>query len=785
MSEVVVTNGSELIDHSPSHPEAAPPVPGASNLVLIDNYDSFTWNVYQYLVLEGATVTVFRNDEITLEDLIAKRPTQIVVSPGPGHPDTDAGISKDAIRYFAGKIPILGVCMGEQCIFSVFGGHVEATGEILHGKTSPLRHDHRGIFAGLAQDLPVTRYHSLAGTHPTLPDCLEVSGWIASGPDGGKGIIMGVRHKELLVEGVQFHPESILTAEGRSMLKNFLMMSGGTWKENALSSQGVRISKDARTVGAMTNGGSKTTGQQNGSILDRIFSRRKSVIEVQKQTPSQRPLDLQAAYDLGIAPPLISFPTRLRSSPFTLSLAAEIKRASPSKGDIAPFICAPAQAKKYAQAGASVISVLTEPDWFKGSVDDLRAVRQSLEGMPNRPAVLRKDFIFDAYQILEARIAGADTVLLIVKMLSQDVLRALYFYSQSLGMEPLVEVNNIEEMKIALDLEAQVIGVNNRNLTNFEVDLETTSRLMSGVPKGTVIAALSGISGPEDVEAYKKNGVGAVLVGEALMRHHDTTKFAKDLLGGEKSADCTPDRLNLMVKICGTRTPEAARVAITSGADMIGMILVEGRKRCVSSEIALKISKVVHGTPKPTAEIEIGPLADDSLQGNDFFDHMSRFFRRDDRALLVGVFRDQPLSYVLAQQKFLDLDIVQLHGSEPIEWASLIPVPVIRRFNPDDPGAGCRGYHSLPLFDSAVGGTGERLSITAVKDRLSSDPTLRTICAGGLNPNNVQKFMLELANFSSQIVAVDVSSGVEKDGEQSLVKIRDFITAAKNAPGRI
>src|SRR5271170_5072881 len=220
--------GLGLIDHSPHHPEPAPKLSTASNLILIDNYDSFTWNVYQYLVLEGATVTVFRNDQVTLQQLIEKKPTQLVVSPGPGHPDTDSGISSQAIKHFSGKIPVLGVCMGQQCIISAFGGRVDITGEILHGKTSPLRHDTRGVYAGIRQDLPVTRYHSLAGTYPTLPECLEVSSWVAKGPDGGKGVIMGVRHKEYVVEGVQFHPESILTEEGRTMLKNFLRMQGGT-----------------------------------------------------------------------------------------------------------------------------------------------------------------------------------------------------------------------------------------------------------------------------------------------------------------------------------------------------------------------------------------------------------------------------------------------------------------------------------------------------------------------------------------------------------------------------
>lgn len=188
------------------------------------------------------------------------------------------------------------------------------------------------------------------------------------------------------------------------------------------------------------------------SILKRIYEHRKSAVAAQKQIPSQRPPDLQTAYNLNLAPPLVSFVERVRLSPFKLSLMAEIKRASPSKGVISLDACAPAQARAYALAGASVISVLTEPEWFKGSIDDLRSVRQALIGMPHRPAVLRKDFIFDEYQVLEARLAGADTVLLIVKMLDIETLTRLYKYSQSLNMEPLVEVNTVEEMDIAVKL---------------------------------------------------------------------------------------------------------------------------------------------------------------------------------------------------------------------------------------------------------------------------------------------------------------------------------------------
>jgi anthranilate synthase/indole-3-glycerol phosphate synthase/phosphoribosylanthranilate isomerase len=301
-------------------------------------------------------------------------------------------------------------------MIDLWGGEVSFAGEILHGKTSPLRHDGKGVYTGLPQDLPVTRYHSLAGTHPTLPDCLEVSSWIGSGSDGSKGVIMGVRHKEYVVEGVQYHPESILTEKGRTMLKNFLQMRGGTWAENAQLQS--LSSSDKKETGA---GSSKKE-----NILEKIFAHRKAAVSAQKEIPSQRLSDLQAAYDLDIAPPLVPFVSRLRKSPFPLSLMAEIKRASPSKGIISLSTCAPAQARTYALAGASVISVLTEPEWFKGSIDDLRAVRQALEGMPNRPAVLRKEFIFEEYQILEARLAGADTVLLIVKMLDVETLTRLY-----------------------------------------------------------------------------------------------------------------------------------------------------------------------------------------------------------------------------------------------------------------------------------------------------------------------------------------------------------------------
>lgn len=759
---------SEIIDHSPHHPEPVAPIPTASNLILIDNYDSFTWNVYQYLVLEGATVTVFRNDQITLDELIAKNPTQLVVSPGPGHPITDSGISRDAIRHFAGKIPVFGICMGQQCIFDVYGGDVSSAGEILHGKTSPLTHDGKGVYAGMAQGLPVTRYHSLAGTRVTLPPALEVTSWIPK-EDGTHGVIMGVRHKEYTIEGVQFHPESILSAEGRTMIKNFLRMQGGTWKENE------RLQEAAKAASAPS--AKPASVKPKGNILQQIYTRRKELVAAQKLVPSQRPSDLQAAYNLNCAPPQISLLDRLRQSPYDVSLMAEIKRASPSKGVFAMEIDAPSQARKYALAGASVISVLTEPDWFKGSLEDLRAVRQVLNGLPNRPAILRKEFIFEEYQILEARLAGADTVLLIVKMLETDLLTRLYNYSLSLGMEPLVEVQNAKEMLVAVELGAKVVGVNNRNLESFEVDLNTTSRLRSMVPKETIICALSGINSHQDVLACRNDGINAVLVGEAIMRAPDASQFIRQLCAGETASPKPPKVEPLLVKICGTRSAEAAAEAVKAGADMIGMILVPGLKRLVSDETALAISQAVHQNSTaqaPQAAISLGV----SNTATDFFSLARQSLCRG-RTLLVGVFLNQPLAEILEKQKRYQLDVVQLHGDEPVEWANLIPVPVIHKFKPGQPGLALRGYHTVPLLDSGYG-SGKLLDMSAVQTDLLRDKELTVVLAGGLNPENVAETVAAVGAESSRILAVDVSSGVEVDGKQSLEKIQAFIKAAKS-----
>jgi anthranilate synthase component 2 len=192
-------------------------------LLMIDNYDSFTYNVVQYFGELGADVKVFRNDEITIEEIEALNPDHLVISPGPCTPN-EAGISVKAIEHFAGKLPILGICLGHQSIGQAFGGDIVRAGQVMHGKTSDVYHEDKGVFKGLNKPFIATRYHSLVIDKNTLPDCLEVTAWTQN-EDGSMEEIMGVQHKTLPIQGVQFHPESILTQHGHDLLNNFLKIA--------------------------------------------------------------------------------------------------------------------------------------------------------------------------------------------------------------------------------------------------------------------------------------------------------------------------------------------------------------------------------------------------------------------------------------------------------------------------------------------------------------------------------------------------------------------------------
>ncbi|KAG2206546.1 hypothetical protein INT47_008563 [Mucor saturninus] len=764
--------------------------------LLIDNYDSFTYNVYQYLCSQGAKVVVHRNDKISLEEIEQLAPRNIVISPGPGHPATDAGVSRAAIAHFAGKIPILGICMGMQCMFEVYGGTVSYAGDIVHGKTSPIKHDSRGLFKSVPQNNLVTRYHSLAGVPSTIPETLEIT---ANTDDG---VIMGVRHKEFTVEGLQFHPESILCENGHTMISNFLNLTGGTWDlnpaagvlPNKLRVPSPSVSTTTTPIEKPVTPTTTTTTTNNSdapSILTRIYAQRVKDVQAAKEIPGQTMSDLEKLLQLHVAPPLSDVVARLKQS--CPALLAEVKRASPSKGNIDAAANAAEQALQYALAGASVVSVLTEPKWFRGTIHDMRQVREAFSTLPNRPCVLRKDFIVDRYQILEGRLYGADTVLLIVAMLNDTVLHDLYNYSKSLGMEPLVEVNNAEEMARANALGAKLIGVNNRNLHSFDVDMETTSRLAEMVPPGTILCALSGITGRADVEMYVKGGVQGVLVGEALMRAWNLKEFVTDLLGLPKK-DPVPalkEPRRSLVKVCGISSVEAAVEAANAGADLIGLIFAEKSKRKVSLETASAIVNGVRG-------LNITRATPPSTTTADWFQiHRQLLESRARKPLVVGVFVNQSIEYMTQVATEVGLDFIQLHGTESVELARYLPVPVIKAFHIDSesyhPSQMANltqpGSHQYVLLDAKVpslpsdaqGGQGVKFDWRIAQEivhhtqfEFLGNKDFPVILAGGLDPDNVASAIQQVKPWM-----VDVSSGVETNGVKDLGKIREFVQTAK------
>ncbi|KAL0947737.1 hypothetical protein HGRIS_013820 [Hohenbuehelia grisea] len=430
--------------------------------------------------------------------------------------------------------------------------------------------------------------------------------------------------------------------------------------------------------------GATATGSKPPSILERIYAQRARDVEAAKATPGTTPEDLATLLAMNLAPPPIPLVERLKRNPSSTSsspspsLMAEIKRASPSKGPIAMTTNAAQQALVYALSGASVISVLTEPTWFKGSLLDMSLVRQAVDALPDRPAILRKEFILDEYQIDEARLHGADTVLLIVAMLPTPRLQALYAHSLSRGMEPLVEVNNATEMRTALELGAKVIGVNNRNLHDFQVDMGTTSRLVEMVrERDVVLCALSGISNPQDVQVYKEQGVRAVLVGEALMRAEDTAGFIRELLAWpdvQLEAEQSPP----VVKVSGVRSADEATAVARLGVGIIGVVLHTQSPYSITLEAASEISRVL----RASRSINPNPSPSHTTPNEPWFTtHARNLAKSLATPLLVGIFHGQPLSEILHAIAAAQLDLVQVDDSTPLEWAKFIPVPVIRSFS--------------------------------------------------------------------------------------------------------
>ncbi len=489
------------------------------------------------------------------------------------------------------------------------------------------------------------------------------------------------------------------------------------------------------------------------------------------------PLDLREAVRAHAA----SFGAGARAEMF---VAAEFKRASPSKGDfLSPEemgMDAGAQAVRYASAGAGLVSVLTEPKWFKGSLGDLESARRAVNGLAarhgSRPLVLRKDFVVDEFQLLEARAYGADTVLLMLSILSEAECAALLRKAHELGMEPLVEVVNEQETLAALRCGAKVLGVNNRNLHTFVVDMQTTPRVVqivrdAGVAGEVAVLALSGIKSRDDVVQYEQfGGIAGLLVGEALMKAADPAGMIAELVRSRPSAASTAAAAaatgpRTRVKVCGINEVAAALTAAKAGADMIGLIFVQKSVRCCSEELAKQIVQAVRAFRERPGRVELRVPAQahaaaatgaalpalgatappapppqpqpqpereqeqhrthhqhECVDGEAWFtawaDTIGRACQGRARPLVVGVFMDQPIDEVNRIAEATGIDLIQLHGKETKADEARCTLPVLRVVHVDSK-ASAEG--KLPLDeDDLLGGPAAAVLLdTSVKGAAS------------------------------------------------------------------
>lgn len=511
----------------------------------------------------------------------------------------------------------------------------------------------------------------------------------------------------------------------------------------------------------------------------------------------------------------------------SMALAAEFKRASPSKGDIAVGLDAGEQATKYASAGANIISVLTEPRWFKGSLDDMTSVRLQTTNQEGyeRPAVLRKEFTTSKYQITEAIAAGADTILLIVAVLPQHLLKELIDHARSFGMEPLVEVHADSELEVALQAGAKVIGVNNRNLHTFQMDLHTTEHVAELLTKqGCVfdhtndaeksqytICSLSGMSTAFDVDRYRQINVGMCLIGESLMRAADPraaiaslcldpNEFAKSasLAGGAYTGGTK------LVKVCGVTNADDAKVACQAGANLIGIIFVPKSKRCVTKEQAKEVVDAVRTFGERTNRLSLstktkGTNVDDSSSSplKQLISNARALEDVSRRPMVVGVFQNQEEEFIREMVQECGLDLVQLHGKEGMAATNenICSVPAIRVVDIEtDPETGAAASDAAEklldsittdpvaiLLDTSIKGTkdGGGTGVTfdwSIAEKIQN-AGLPVIIAGGLTPDNVQDAVL-----STRPWGIDVSSGLEATpGRKDHDKVKKFVEGARKA----
>jgi indole-3-glycerol phosphate synthase/phosphoribosylanthranilate isomerase len=479
------------------------------------------------------------------------------------------------------------------------------------------------------------------------------------------------------------------------------------------------------------------------TILDDIFAHKRAEVARQKELLSPEAIQAQAEQ----APSPRDFVAALRGAPSRPALIAEIKRASPSRGlllgrsALRPFD-PPRLARIYQQNGAAAISVLTDERFFQGHLDHLRAVRRAAD-LP----ILRKDFVFDPYQVYEARAAGADAVLLIVAMLDDDQMRALHRLASDLEMAALVEVHNEAELARALRLKPRLVGVNNRDLRTFKVDIETTARLRALVPADVTLVAESGIHTPADVARLGEIGVHAMLVGESLITAPDPAAKIRELTHHASRITSHVPR----VKICGLTNTDDALAAIEAGAGLLGFNFYPKSPRYITPETCQQIvSRITHHASRPT---------------------------------LVGVFVNSPLADVKAILDDCGLDLAQLHGDEPPEFLAALDGRAFKGLRPatlEQAQADARRYarRVAPalLVDAcrpgAYGGTGHTGDWALARALAAEYPIL---LAGGLTPENVAEAVAQVQPWGA-----DVASGVESSpGRKDARKMAAFVRAAK------
>jgi indole-3-glycerol phosphate synthase/phosphoribosylanthranilate isomerase len=489
------------------------------------------------------------------------------------------------------------------------------------------------------------------------------------------------------------------------------------------------------------------------TILEKIVVEKRKELEAQKAQVSQSQLE-----------------QRIKAQPMPLNLSgalmgdrvrliAEVKKASPSRGLLTPNFDPMALATTYVNNGAAAISVLTDPR-FQGTPEHLIAVKEATK--TRRVPVLRKDFIFDSYQVMEARAWAADALLLIVAILSAQQLKDLLRLCQRFWLQTLVEVHNEAELEQALQAGAEIIGINNRDLHTFKTDLAVTERLVPKVPRGKIIVSESGIFTAQDVTQLRGLRVNAVLVGEALVTSQDTPAKVRELAG--QPVEASPV---VKVKICGLMRAEEAIVAARAGADFLGVVFVPGRRRRVSAQQARAVVDAVRATAQASMP------------------------------KLVGLFADQPLDEVNHTIEETGLDTAQLCGKESLDYSRQIKADVIKVFHvpagADSETASrdlyqrMRPYlqagHTVTLdrmVEGLQGGTGESFDWNIASKIAAAGH--RFILAGGLTPGNVSK-----AIAAAHPWGVDVSSGVETNGAKDHDKIQRFVKEARRAsvaPGK-